>query len=242
MISIAIRGRLPPHADRVFLDRNSESWRRLPESMRQELEEERDEVAEIRASIAKQAVVDVMPPVVITGDAWVDRDYEEYLHVASGVVEVGRAMQFGVKLSGASTLLADGLELRELLLHGFNHCFWLIRHALQDGAPPEECRSFWLDCRMFDDENFEERLSERPADWFGDHDVQLFKWRARDLFLGGGNAVMHEWVIPGLPCTEAPSTFPPHDVITIDPEVADHCEGLNARDLHQSRLRRLHQR
>ncbi len=187
--------------------------------MQRELEEERDEVVAIRASIAKQAVVDVMPPVVITGDAWVDRDYEEYLHVASGVVEVGRAMQFGVKLSGASTLLADGLELRELLLHGFNHCFWLTRHALQDGVPPEECRSFWLDCRMFDDENFEERLSERPADWFGDHDVQLSKWRARDLFLGGGNAVMHEWVLPGLPCTEAPSTYPPVPTPSFAPAV-----------------------
>ena len=43
---------------------------------------------------------------------------------------------------------------------------------------------------------------------------------------------MRDWLIPGLPSTAAPSTYP-HAVITIDPEVVDRCEELNARELRQ---------
>lgn len=60
MISIAMPGRLPPHADRVFLDRKEDSLCRLPDYVRSQLRERRDEIAAIRADIAKQAKVKVM--------------------------------------------------------------------------------------------------------------------------------------------------------------------------------------
>jgi hypothetical protein len=240
MISIAMRGRLPPPEERVFLDRKGDSWGRLPDYVRSQLRERRDEIAAIRADIAKQAKVKVMPPVEITGDAWLSRDWEESVHAGAGVVEVGQAMQFGVKIAGASALLADVVDLREILLHGFNHCLWLTRHVLQAGLPPEGCRGLWLDCEMFDDLDFEEACADRPSDWFGDGDARLFKWRARDLFLGGSNAIMHDWLIPDLPSTTAPSTYGP-GVITIDPEIVDHCEKLNGRELPQTRPVHWHQ-
>jgi hypothetical protein len=233
MISIAMPGTLPPSKDRVFLERKSKSWRRLPESIRQELREVRDKVAAIRADIAAKAVVEVMPPVTITGDAWLSQNFEQAVHAGSGLVSVGRAMQFGVMLSGASALLADVVELREILLHGFGHCLWLTRYALQAGMPPEECCGLWLDCGMFDDPDFEESFADRPSEWFGDDDVRLFKWRARDLFPGGSNAVLNEWLIADLPSALAPSTYHP-GVITIDSEVVDRCEELNAGESRQS--------
>lgn len=234
VISIVTPGQLPPPQDRVFLDRRTDSWGRLPEPLRGQLRERRDEIAAIRADIARKAVVEVMPPVKITGDAWVSREFEEVVHVGAGVVEVGRAMQFGVKIAGASALLADVVELREMLLHGFAHCLWLTRRVLLAGVPPEECRGLWLDCEMFDDPDFEESCADRPGDWFGADDVRLYKWRARDVFPGGSEAIMREWLMPNLPCTLAPSTYP-LGVIAIDPEIIDHCEYLNARDLSQAR-------
>jgi len=232
VISIVKPGQLPPPEDRVFLDRRADSWGRLPESLRRELRERREEIAAIRADIASKAMVEVMPPVKITGDAWVSRNFEEVVHAGAGVVEVGRAMQFGVKIAGASALLADVVELREMLLHGFAHSLWLTRHVLHAGMPPEECRGLWLDCEMFDDPDFEESCADTPGDWFGADDARVHKWRARDLFSGGSETIMREWLIPNLPCTLAPSTYP-QVVIAIDPEVIDHCQQLNARDLRQ---------
>lgn len=238
MISIAWPRWLPPSEDRVFLDTHSLAWHRLPGSIQDELRDQREEIAAIRADIAKQAKVKVMPPVEISADTWVSQHYERYLHAGAGVVAVGRAMQFGVKISGASAMFADAVDLRELLLHEFNHCLWLTRQTLHGGVPPEDCRGLWLDCEMFVDEAFEESLADSPEDWFGMQDVQLFKWRARDVFFSGSNAIMHDWLIPDLPCTLAPSTYH-HGVITIDPEVVDRCEELNARDLRHARSPRL---
>jgi hypothetical protein len=137
VISIGYPRWLPPQTDRVFLDRKADSWDRLPDYIRRQLRERRDEIAAVRADIAKRAKVKVMPPVEITGDAWLSRDWEQCVHAGTGVVEVGRAIQFGVKLSGASALLADGFELREILLHGFSHCFWLT-HTLSRMARPRK--------------------------------------------------------------------------------------------------------
>lgn len=241
MISIGYSRCLPPQADRVLLDRKGDAWHRLPEFVRRQLRERRDEIVAIRADIAKQAKVKVMPPVEITSDAWLSRDWEECVHAGAGVVEVGQAMQFGVKISGASALMANTVELRGILLHGFNHCLWLNRHVLQAGVAPEGCRGLWLDCGMFDDDRLEEVCADRPDDWFGNGDARLLKWRARDVFPGGTNAIMHDWLMPGFPSTTAPSTYPPV-VITIDPEIADLCEQLNTRDLRQAGSPRWHHR
>lgn len=229
MISIARRGRLPPPEERVFLDGDVDARDRRHRAIWPQLHGRRDDVAEIRADIARQAKVEVMPPVQITTDAWLRPGPDECIHAGTGAIPVGRAMQIGVRLSGASALLADDLTLRQILLHQFSHCFWAARQAVGMGLPTARYLGFWMDTGMFGDDAIDDEHLDSPENWFGEDDVEIFEPRARDLFPEGGDAVMREWVNTGLPCGRTPP-LSRHADILIDEEVVERCLHLDSRD------------
>jgi hypothetical protein len=229
VISVAKPGRLPPHEERVFLDGDLDYRDRQHRAIWRRLRNRRDEIAEIRADIASQAQIQVMPPVEITTDAWISQHPGEYIHAGSGAIPVGRAMQIGVRVSGASALLADGLELRQILLHQFSHCFWASRQLVGMGLPTARYVGFWMDCGMFGDDSIDDMHLDSPEDWFGEGDAEMFTWRAWDLFPNGDVSV-RKWVNAGLPSGRTPP-FCPHADVLLDEEIVEHCRHLNSRDL-----------
>jgi hypothetical protein len=229
VISIARPGRLPPSEGRVFLDGDVDARDRRHRSIWPQLRDRRDEIAEIRTDIARQAKVEVMPPVQITTDAWIGRGPDECIHAGTGAISVERAMQIGVRLSGASALLADDLMLRQILLHQFSHCFWAARQVVGMGLPTARYLGFWMDCGMFGPESVDDIHLDNPEDWFGEDDVEIFESRARDLFPEGSDAVMREWVDAGLPCGRTPPLCHHADIL-IDEEIVERCRHLNSQD------------
>jgi hypothetical protein len=231
VISIVKPGRLPPPEDRVFLDRqNFLCWKKLPGAVRGELGQRREEIAAIRADIARKAKVRVMPPVQITSNAMMSCNHRDIIHAGAGRVRVGNVKQFGVLLSGATAFFASPVDLREILLHGFSHCLWLTRHALRTNMPARDPGAPWLDCGVFEDDS-DDLYLDHPGDWFGEMDARVFKWRTRDLFPVGRDKIFYQWADGlRLPCVFGPTAYSVHDEIAIDPELVDYCEELNSRD------------
>jgi hypothetical protein len=216
--------KVPKVEDWVVLRQHPIRWIKLPVYVRLGLRKKVGEVLAIRASIAANAKVPIMPPVEITDVAWQSADQERCFHGAAGIIRVGRKRetQFGVRLPGASVLWADRTTLRGILLHEFSHCFWNIRQELAvSDVEEDDDQRVRLGCESrepWDDDSESDRSTlEDPRDWFGPEDCAAFLYGESGDLAGCTELVASQWIAKGLPWETPPEPVEYNGVVV--PEV-----------------------
>ena len=128
-----------------------------------------EQVASIRAEIARAAKVATMPAVEVVPYIWI----QDRVLICGRVTALrqGAGAYFGVQLPAPTALCTDQAAVRALLVHEFAHWFYLATRAL-NGSESGERPNGTLDLR---DEGLSEAETQIDAgDWFGEEDARRF--------------------------------------------------------------------
>lgn len=226
---------IPGFQNWVFLHPQPERWQLLPARVQKALRKKRREIRDIRASIAEEAKVPVMPPVEILDTAWRVPDPAFPYWGAVGGVLVGENVHFGAVFPGASILALDADTIRYFLLGAFCKCFWFERQLLEhlDSSGNLRC------CPWREDPSSEYepylRGRENPVDWFGGDDAVIAAREFADPrqwpYLDTAAVIASEWVEMGLPVEDCPSHLPGTDTagpVGIDCATIAHIRALGS--------------
>jgi len=219
----------------TFLTKRNKRWRRLPPETQKEICQGVENVRRIRAQIAADAVVKVMPPVEILDEIWTSADGESLINGRTAPVIIDGQTRFGAQLPVSTPMLPDDELIRGILVHEFAHCFFNIVqfvNALDAGYSGSELQLGVGDSSTSMDRAHDDALLVDPAAWFGLADAKALmhwddkRWSDENL---EAQAVIIEMLSPWLPVKSPQLNFKIQG-LTYNVEVANHVRKLRVLD------------
>lgn len=150
----------------VWLSIGDLAWSRLQSSIKTDLLQGVERIAEIRAAIAHDAPVRSMPLVEVVGEIWATSD--GIMPACATPLRQGKVNFFGARLSVLTAMCEEVTVVRRILVHEFLHCFREITELLRAEAAGISILDHSFD--PLDAVEDAKRLAN-PSDWFGIEDA-----------------------------------------------------------------------